>query len=1413
MPVIYNVIIEPGAKENLFKITWHDEEPNTANSFEQVVDITSEETLRLWKMSKFQLPIGQKLFSFLDGKNHYLRQALDQANRAGEILQIQLNTCEQTHDWPFELLADRTFLLPTRLHLVRNVSTRGTEKNVIPQNRPLKLLFMASSAMEIKPELDFEQEEEAIFDITENLPIDMEVEDSGTLEGLRSKLEQEQYDVVHLSGHTDFSQSGRPYFIMEDETGDMHLVLPYKLWNEALIENSPQLLFLSGCRIDRAPDRPGGTDPISFAHLLVKNYNLPAVLEWRQSMRDEQAIHAGKMIFHELSRGKSILEAVQRARFELMTDFPSTDKPAWPLLRLFSSGMPLNAIVEKEQKWQPKDRRMKHVYLKNSQVKVLAEGFVGRRRQLQTSIRVLKQDKNKAGVLLLGTGGLGKSCLAGKICERFPDHTLIIVHGRFNAITLENALTDAFIASQDETGQQILSKKETMTKKLPQLCSTSFKEKNYLFLLDDFEQNLEGADKGQPGPLLAEAADLLKVLLHDLPLSGKMTQLIITSRYEFSLGEQNRHLLIDRLEKVWLTGFRGVEQRKKARALKNIMNYPDQSLTPYFLAAGYGNPRLMEWLDVLVGQMKTVEVSQLVGAVKEKQEDFIRQHTIRELLRQGGKEFEHFLHRFSIYRLPVHLEGLEVLALSTRIEKWRSLLDTGMNLSMVEHDQCRNSYYVTPLIREELLTDLEGIETCHRAAFIYYSKYCGELGNISRLLPHEFKKMVDIREAIDPVLSEELIYHAFGCGEEASACFQGVFLIFHLLYRTAFFEALRIGLLLQSKKKKKLSGIEEALILSGIECAYYALGENARGAEYSQQTITTLHSLGVNHEIFKALALSTAGSANLSDADYREAEKNYRQALPIISRTFGEDNITTAMTLKNLGSSLHSQGEFQKAIQHFEQALHMIETDFGDVHDAVISILISLADSYEGIGNFKKAIHYYRQALDIARKYYPEISPIMSATLNNLGSCYTVTGDYSQAIQYIQQALDIDRSLYDRDHVHIADKLKNLGAIYFTQANYSEAFDLLQKALAIWEKSYGKMHPKLASALNDLGEICKARGDITKAIEYHQQALTIKEKAYGKDHPDNVSSLINLSGCLCQQDNYPDATANLERALKICKKIYGDAHPQIATILNNLGEICRETGQTKKAIEYLRHSLEMTKTYFGDNHHEMAASLTNLGSVYRDLGDYSRAINYYKQSLDLNRAAFGENHLEVADVLFNMGNLRNMTGQHEMALECFQEALTIVKTIHGESHAHTAHVLNRAAFSFLALSDYQKTLTYAGKALSITLPLYGEQNPEVVDNMALLGLAHRMLGNHLEAIHYLDRVLAGSQERYGEEHQEVSRTMAHLGMVYLEMSAPEKAVAYLEKAYENNTKLLGPEHPDTKEMYEALKLCKQSRGH
>ncbi|MCU0289501.1 MAG: CHAT domain-containing protein, partial [Acidobacteria bacterium] len=655
MPVIYDVSIEPCEKENLFQVTWNHNETNMQDCFPSEAKITAEEAHRLWQETKHQAVIGEKLFHFLDGDARHLARALKEAYLQGECLQINLWTCSRVSDWPFELLwNDSEFLLHKQVHMVRCVSAWGKGKHISPHDRQLKFLFMACSALGAKPELDYEWEEEKIFQATEKLAIEMVVEDTGSLEGLQSRLENEQYDVVQLSGHADIIAGESPFFIMENELGQRHDVFPGKLWNDALIENTPRLLFLSGCRTGETPSGAPNTGAVSFAHLLVKDYKVPAVLGWGRNVRDDQAIHAEKMLYHELSRGKSILDAVQRVRYELLETFQNVERNAWPLLRLFSSGIALNAIVKKGQRWQPKPRQMAHIYLKTSAVKVLAEGFIGRRRQIQRILNSLKHDFNKVGTLLLGAGGLGKTCLATKICERFTNDTeIIIVQGKFNEITLNAALHDAFTRSRDEKGKSILTQPGEMADKLAKLCADSFKEKRYLVFLDGFEQNIEDAEKGRPGPLKPVAAELLKALLHYLPFSGKMTQLLITSRYGFSLTGQNRDLVKERLERVTLTGFNETEQIKKLWQLKNLLEYQYGPLSLKLMAEGKGNPQLMEILNVVVSQDKNLTGTQLMESIKARRTEFIQELNIRELIEYGGVEFESFLGFLSTCKEPL----------------------------------------------------------------------------------------------------------------------------------------------------------------------------------------------------------------------------------------------------------------------------------------------------------------------------------------------------------------------------------------------------------------------------------------------------------------------------------------------------------------------------------------------------------------------------------------------------------------------------------------------------------------------------------------------------------------------------------------------------------------------------------------
>lgn len=725
MPLIYDVKIEP-KEGNLFHITWNPASREAPIDFFNRIDQTLPPC---WEKLEHQEVVGEALFDFLDGKDHLFRQALQQALKEEEpILQLNLSTCHKTADWPFELVTmDGEFLVLKKLYLVRRVSDRGILKKVIPQNRPLKILFMACSPLDTKPELDYEREEAEIIKATGGLPVDLGIEDSGSLEGLRFRLLHKEYDVVHLVGHADIDGEGRAYFCMENETGKCQKVDPGMLWDEAIIENPPRLLFLSACRTGETVENQDNQSALSFARLMVEERHVPSVLGWGRKVHDHQALYTGRAIFAALTGGKSIPESIRLAREELNKNFPHHPSPAWPLLRLYSNGTPLSPLVTSDRRSGETAPKAPASYLAGSHIKVLTEGFVGRRRLLQSILNAMGSDNDIVGVLLLGPAGLGKSCLAGKIGQRFLERNekqkpgFIVLQGQLNDHTLETSLRVAFTHTNDKKGLEILDRQVDMKEKLADLCATSFKEGHYLLILDGFDMSLERGKDSTAGSLIPESEALLETLLYYLPFSGKMSHLIITSRHAFTLRQ---HFLAERLQEIWLTGFSETQKLKKLRELKNLNHYysKESVLGRELLKIGCGNPRLMEELDRLAKKYTLVEKKGLLKAVRKAREDFIEKNGIRNAYQQCSESLKRLLGAMSLYRNPVLEREIPRVVELAEVKRWQEPLREGLLLGLLEFDAARKTYRTTPFLKDELKEKLKVRRLSPEEDFKHYGK-------------------------------------------------------------------------------------------------------------------------------------------------------------------------------------------------------------------------------------------------------------------------------------------------------------------------------------------------------------------------------------------------------------------------------------------------------------------------------------------------------------------------------------------------------------------------------------------------------------------------------------------------------------------------------------------------------------------
>jgi hypothetical protein len=359
MAFIYNVTIDSKEKDNCCRITWQKQGTGSGKSYGEPGKTFHEiEKLRgQWFLRKSRKDVGRKLFRFLDGKERLFLNALEEAKRQGEILQVNLYTCDAVSRWPFELLVyGNRFYVPYDLHLVRCASHSTNQGSITPHDRPLELLFMTGPGHNSEPVPPGEGEGKVISQVKKFQGIVTTIEDSGTLTGLCGRLKTKPHDVLYLTGKFDIDEIGLPYLIMNGPDGreeNHSRVYPGDLWDDALRENPPLLLFMTSFYSGAAEPAMENLAASFFGQQLTEHYHLPAVLAWNPPARDPWVNAAEISFFRELGRGETILDAVHRIRIELYQTTSNRESILWALLQLYGSGITLNAIVDKDRKKQP----------------------------------------------------------------------------------------------------------------------------------------------------------------------------------------------------------------------------------------------------------------------------------------------------------------------------------------------------------------------------------------------------------------------------------------------------------------------------------------------------------------------------------------------------------------------------------------------------------------------------------------------------------------------------------------------------------------------------------------------------------------------------------------------------------------------------------------------------------------------------------------------------------------------------------------------------------------------------------------------------------------------------------------------------------------------------------------------------
>lgn len=1081
--------------------------------------------------------LGSRLFNMVNGNGliDSIRQSQWDKDSPSTVF---LNIPHELSLLPFEVMwADGNFLVQREFgYLVRQVNDRGNSKISDPEDRFMKMLFMACSPRDSYPVLNFEEEEQAILEQFEEgpLPITLHVEESGSLKGLKNALYEIQgADIVHLSGHAKLSEHG-PIFEMESETGFLDTVTPLQLW-EAIRNVKPKILFLSGCETGKSTQ--GWIE--SYAQTMV-NLGIPKVIAWGLSVGDKGATQFTRVFYKFLGETGELDIAINQARQAIRNDFKT-----WVRLRVFSDGSAMTPITKPARRVQYRTQRKERLlYLAEGGIKVRAYGFVGRRRELQLGTSVIRGTlPQKNGLLITGPAGIGKTSFVGKLLDRFPDKNLVRINGRVSQAHVVTELRDLFGRLGENAALDILNMKLPFRDRVQALFRGPLQNIPVLFFFDNFEDNL----RKETDTFIIEtfAEHTLLPFLEVLSWARGVSQLIVGSRHPFLLIKGERDLVDYSLCRITLMGLREADLRKKLRTLEYFSQKPFRS--SLYLISG-GNPRLLERFEAIASSKEYLEVEDLERLLFNEAEAYIKDFFIEALEAFQNESFRIFLQKACVFFNPVPAEAFKKFGPPEWLEK-------AVGLTLMEKQGEKEAvFWVTSFLREEFVPSISEEKELHQIAFEWYltstkSKKDYTLNDLIGLVNHGaiafemnncweyayrllkiytdnnleeegFEEFLPFIDYID----EELISSELSMGNEYPYKFAQEFSeIMSLTGRTN--ESLQV---LKSLEKICTNNygrmhIKTSNILTKIAFRYKEIG-NLEKAEFFikdaleiRQTILDKDNPLIADTLCEyAIILHFSGNNELS-------LDNLKKALRIHIKVHGKKHINTIITLANYSSLLSARGEFRKSLVIDDKVLSIVTNIKGRRHPSTIHAMQNYGFSLMFAGKTSEAEAVFEEALEITRSLFPENSYFLVTLFTNLGFISGNNKLYEKGAEYLNKALEIVSYHYGNQHPDYAHIMGNLGNLFVAQEIFHEACKYFDTAYTICKDTFGENHERTAIRKLDIGYAKYYLGDTFTGKAYAFEALQTLNTTIGQHHPLTAAAAwVNFKFAL-EQSNQTEA--------------------------------------------------------------------------------------------------------------------------------------------------------------------------------------------------------------------------------------------------------------------------------------------------
>ena len=310
--------------------------------------------------------------------------------------------------------------------------------------------------------------------------------------------------------------------------------------------------------------------------------------------------------------------------------------------------------------------------------------------------------------------------------------------------------------------------------------------------------------------------------------------------------------------------------------------------------------------------------------------------------------------------------------------------------------------------------------------------------------------------------------------------------------------------------------------------------------------------------------LRKASVSELLAGHYLEAEVLARTAME--SARSHDDQYAEALSYSDLGDALQAQGRFREAEREYRNAISIWNQQSGHSHAAAI-IWRSLASDLTSEKRYREARAALKQAAILISKNSIQDPSLSAAVLNSLGVVQFDEGEMDKAEKSFTRAALLPWDPNTLGNAGRWEILSNMGRVYQIRHQTVKAEEAYSQSLHLAELQMGTGHPAIAILHTNLGSFYSDMGRFSEAEKHFQLSLAIFQSANasGGDRA-LMHTLYELARTYVREHQEARAEPLLAQATTIAGKHTGASEmPEIAEILDMYSRVLNDLSKASEA--------------------------------------------------------------------------------------------------------------------------------------------------------------------------------------------------------------------------------------------------------